>query len=120
MKFIAATKEDKLTLSMGDTLELGNWVDASFAVHPDCKSHGGLVSTLKGGSGAMSVGSENQKLDTDSSTAAEVAGTHQHLPRIIFVVPFLAAQGHELLKKHCLSGQQELDTVGDKWQEQFQ
>ena len=46
----------------------------------------------------MSAGSEKQKLNTDSSTAAEAVGTHQHLPWIIFAVPFLAVQGRELLE----------------------
>ena len=40
VKFMAATKDDVLTLSMGEMSALHSWVDASFAVHPDCKSHG--------------------------------------------------------------------------------
>jgi len=42
------------------------WVDASFAVHPNMRSHTGGVMTL-GSGGAYSV-STKQKLNTRSST----------------------------------------------------
>ena len=71
VKFMAATKDDTLTLSMGEMSALHSWVDALFAVHPNCKSHGGLVSIVKGRKGAILSGSEKQKLNTDSSTAAQ-------------------------------------------------
>ena len=95
VKFMAATKDDVLTLSMGEITALHNWVDASFAVHPDCKSHGGLVSIMKGGKGAILSGLEKQKLNTDSGTVAELAGTHQFSWRIVSAVVFLECQGHK-------------------------
>jgi hypothetical protein len=51
MKYLNGTKEEKLTLS-ADNLRVVKWyVDASFAVHPDFKSHTGAVMML--GKGAM-------------------------------------------------------------------
>ena len=40
VKFTVATKDNVLTLSVGKIVALNGWVDASFAVHPDHKSHG--------------------------------------------------------------------------------
>jgi hypothetical protein len=45
-------------------------VDAAFAVHPDFKSHTGATMTM--GDGAITSVSRKQKLNTRSSTAAEI------------------------------------------------
>ena len=46
MQYIKRTKKDILTLS-ADNLHVLKWyVDASFAVHPDFKSHTGAVLTM--------------------------------------------------------------------------
>jgi len=61
--------------------ESGNtyWsVDASFAVHNDMKSHTGGVMTL--GSGALIAMSAKQKLNTTSSTEAELVGVSDSMP----------------------------------------
>ena len=71
-------------------------MDASFAVHPDFRSHSGLVGKFKGGKGSIQCGSDKQKLNTDSSTTAELVGTHQYPPKILFAPPFLSAQGHDV------------------------
>ena len=52
-------------------------VDASFGVHPDMKSHTGAVMTL--GLGAMIAMSTKQKLNTTSSTEAELVGVSDSL-----------------------------------------
>jgi hypothetical protein len=51
---------------------MNTWIDASYAVHPDMKSHtGGAVSF---GTGAALSKSSKQKLNTRSSTEAELVG----------------------------------------------
>ena len=51
MKFLNTTGDDVLTLS-ADNLNIVKWkIDASFAVHPDMKSHTGAYITL--GKGAI-------------------------------------------------------------------
>ena len=74
--------------------ETGNtyWsVDASFAVHNDMKSHTGGVMTL--GSGALIAMSTKQKLNTTSSTEAELVGVSDSLPFNIWAAYFIKAQG---------------------------
>jgi hypothetical protein len=72
MKYLNGTRDDKLILS-ADKLNVVKWyVDTSFAVHPDFKSHTGGVLTL--GRGALTSLSKKQKLNTQSSTEAELVG----------------------------------------------
>ena len=68
-------------------------VDASFAVHPDFRSHGRLVGKFKGGKGLIQCGLDKQKLNKDGSTTAELVGTHQHPLKILFAPLFLSEQG---------------------------
>ena len=63
------------------TIELGNepkWrVDSSYVVHPDMKSYTGIYMTL--GKGATYTASCKQKLNTKSSTEAELDAMGQVL-----------------------------------------
>ena len=69
------------------------WVDASFAVHPDMKSHTGATMSL--GKGSVVSMSNKQKLNTRSSTEAELVGVDDAMPRIIWTRYFLKAQGYD-------------------------
>eukprot|EP00957_Ditylum_brightwellii_P087612 6670164-Ditylum_brightwellii.AAC.1 len=55
------------------------WVGASFAVHPDMKRHTGGV--LMMGKGAIRAGSTKQKLNTRSSTEAEIVRVDDLMPQ---------------------------------------
>ena len=72
MEYLNGTKELMLRL-WADDLRVVKWyVDASFAVHPDYRSHTGAAMTL--GEGAVIGLSKKQKLNTRSSTEAELVG----------------------------------------------
>ena len=68
------------------------WVDASFAVHPDMKSHTG--GTLSFGKGSVYSTSTGQRINSTSSTEAETIGMHEVLPQILWTRYFLEAQGY--------------------------
>jgi len=51
MRYLRATRDMVLTIKCDNVSIIKWWVDASFAVHPDMKSHTGTVMTL--GRGAM-------------------------------------------------------------------
>jgi hypothetical protein len=68
------------------------WVDASYAVHPDMKSHTGGVFSL--GKGGIFGTSTRQKINTKSSTEAELVGVAEVLPQILWTRYFLEAQGY--------------------------
>ena len=68
------------------------WADAAFAVHPDMKSHTGGVMML--GSGAIQCISRKQKLNTKSSTEAELVGADDVLNDLLWTRNFMEAQGY--------------------------
>jgi hypothetical protein len=68
-----------------------SWVDAAYAVRNDMKSHIGGATSL--GRGAIMCKSMKQKLNTKSSTEAEVVGSSDYLPNIIWARMILAKQG---------------------------
>jgi hypothetical protein len=67
-------------------------VDASFAVHPDMKSHTGGVMSLS--SGTIYGTSTRQKLNTKSSTEAELVGVNNVMLQVLWTRYFLEAQGY--------------------------
>jgi hypothetical protein len=69
-----------LTIGADDLSSIRTWVDASYAVHPDMKSHTGGVMSM--GTGGLVCKSSKQKLNT-KSTEAELVGATDYLPNTI-------------------------------------
>jgi hypothetical protein len=91
MKYLNGTRNDKLILSADDLHILKWYVDASFATHPDFKSHTGGAFTY--GIGVPISSSRKQKLNTRSSTEAELVGSDDMVTMILWTKLFLEAQG---------------------------
>jgi hypothetical protein len=86
-----------LKLSAWDGINKVEWfIDASFAVHPDFRSHTGAIVRFGGGLGSPIQQSLKQKLNMDSSTTSELVGVHQALPTVLWVKLFLEAQGYNI------------------------
>ena len=81
-----------LTLETDGTNIVKWWVDAFFAVHPDMKSHTGATMSL--GKGSVYSTSIRQKLNTTSSTEAELVGVSNVMPMIMWTMYFLQEQGY--------------------------
>ena len=83
----------KLCLKLkADNLQVVKWyVDASFAVHLDYRSHTGAVMTL--GEGSIITMSKKQKLNTRSSTEAELVGADDAATMILWTGLFIEQQG---------------------------
>jgi hypothetical protein len=92
MKYLRGTVEMPLTLEADDTRIVKWWVDASFAVHPDMKSHTGGAMTL--GKGVVYGTSTRQKLNTRSSTEGELVGVNDVMPQVLWTRYFLESQGY--------------------------
>ena len=71
-----------------------SWVDTAYAMHDDMRSHTGGATSL--GCGAIMCKSTKEKLNTKSSTEAEVVGSSDYLPNTIWARMFLAEQSYEL------------------------
>jgi len=96
LKYINGTRPDKLILS-ADNLHVIKWyVDASFAVHPDFKSHTG--GTMTYGRGSPITMLRKQKLNTRSSTEAELVGADDMSTMILWTRLFMEAQGYGIKK----------------------
>ena len=98
-KYLDATIGLPLILSMDGTGDMRWHVDASFAVHNDMKSHTGATMTMGRGS-AFNLSSK-QKINTGSSTEAELVGVNDALSQMVWSRHFLEAQGYCLEDNIC-------------------
>ena len=96
MRYLNGTRNDKLILSADNLHIIKWWVDAAFAVHPDFKSHTGAGMTL--GKGIIQSQSRKQKLNTKSSTEADLVGVDDVSTIILWTKLFMEAQGYEIKK----------------------
>ena len=98
LEYLHGTLDLSLILGADHLGSLHTWVDASYATHDDMKSHtGGVISF---GLGGLMCKSAKQKLNTKSSTEAELVGASDYLPSTIWAMHFLHAQGYPIRDSH--------------------
>jgi len=96
MRYLHNTMKWHTTLS-AESLRVMKWsIDASFAVHPDFKSHTG--GTMSWGKGAAQVMSRKQKLNSRSSTEAELIAVDDMITMILWTKLFMEWQGYPIEK----------------------
>ena len=83
-----------LTLEAQDLQIIKWWVDASYAPHADMRSHTGASMTI--GKGAPITVSSKQKINTKSSTEAEVVAVDDVMGHVMWTRYFMSAQGIEI------------------------
>jgi hypothetical protein len=94
LEYIKSSLDKTYTLGVDQLTTLRTWVDASYAVHPDMRSHtGGVMSLGRGGFGCTST---KHKISVKSSTEAETVGLSDYLPNTIWVTNFMEAQGYRI------------------------
>ena len=91
---VKQTAKDRLTLRADGSAILKWYVDASFPVHPDFKSHTGVAMTM--GKGAITSICRKQNLNTRSSTEAEVVAADYAVGPLIWTDNFLTAQRYNI------------------------
>jgi hypothetical protein len=91
VRYLNGTKDMGMRIH-GDSeeLDLCVYCDASFAVHPNMRSHSGAIITV--GSVPVFFKSNKQKLNTKSSTEAELVAISDVLPQAVNTARFLEAQ----------------------------
>ena len=94
IKYLRGTINLNLTLEADDAHIVKWWIDAAFATHVDYKSHTGGTMTM--GKGSVYSTSIGQKLNTKSSTEAELVGVSNVMPMIVWTRYFLEAQGYDV------------------------
>jgi hypothetical protein len=98
IKYLNGTKKLWLNLSAGNLNCIKWYMDTSFAVHPDFKSHTGATMHFEDGVGAVQYVSRKQKLNTRSSTESELVGANDISVVILWTKLFMEAQGYEITK----------------------
>jgi hypothetical protein len=94
LKYLNGTKTLGLALSADKDLSVLAYVDASYGVHWDAKSHTGALISL--GKGAIYSKSSKQKLVSKSSTEAELIGLSDSFTQAIWTRDFLIEQGYKV------------------------
>ena len=90
LQYLNRTIDRNLTIGAKKLRTMNAYADASYAVHLDMKSQIGECILFS--RGAIMSKSVKQKLNTRSSTEAEVAGCSDYLPSAIYSKLFLEAQ----------------------------
>ena len=92
MEYLKKTVNDCLTIRLDNLSRTVFSIDASYAVHPDGRSHTGM--TMNMGKGAITSLSRKQKLNTRSSTEAELVAVDDCMSQVLWTKYFLEDQGY--------------------------
>jgi hypothetical protein len=92
LSYLNGSKELNLVFNCSDSIEVVAFVDASFGIHNDMKSHTGSV--IKLGGNPIHVKSSKQKLNSKSSTESELIAVSESLPQVIWTKNFIESQGY--------------------------
>jgi hypothetical protein len=91
IKYLNGTSNLGIILSADSPARIKAYVDASYGVHDDGKSHTGLMVSI--GAGPISIKSSKQKIVTKSSTEAELISASDEASEALGNRDFLIAQG---------------------------
>jgi len=95
LKYLNATKDLVLHLRGDDFLSICAYIDASFAVHDDYKSHSGVFVSI--GMWPIFVKSLKQRLNRKSSTKTEMMiAIRDGLNHVLWIRNYLCDQGYKL------------------------
>jgi hypothetical protein len=101
MKYLLnGTKKKRLTLSAGSLCCIKWYVVASFAVHPDCKSHTEVTMSFENGKDTVQSISRKQKLTTKSSTEAKLVGVDNVSIMILWTKFVTMVGANKMISKH--------------------
>jgi Reverse transcriptase (RNA-dependent DNA polymerase) len=94
IRYLRGTAKLGIVLEGDKHLQVLAWIDASYGVHEDMRSHTGSVIGI--GKGPIYVKGSGQKLNTKSSTEAELVGLSDSTGQVLWTRNFLVSQGYEL------------------------
>jgi len=94
IRYIRGTSQLGIVLEASKNLGVLGYIDASYGVHQDLKSHSGCVIGI--GRGPIYAKSGAQKLNTKSSSEAELVALSDHTNQVIWTRNFLLDQGYNI------------------------
>jgi hypothetical protein len=94
IRYLRGTADKGIILIGTEQLTILAYIDASYAVHSDMKSHSGIIIGI--GRGPIWAKSSAQKINTKSSTEAELVALSDSTAQVIWTRNFLIAQGYNI------------------------
>ena len=94
MKYLQETQYLPLILEDDDSGVLKWYIDGSFAIHNNMKSHTEITLTMD--KGTIYGGSLNHKLNLKISTEAELISVSNGITQVLWMKYFLECQGYEV------------------------
>ena len=94
IKYLRSTKQLGIVLDGNKQIMILAYIDASHAIHDDCKSHTGVVISM--GKGPIYIKSTSQKINTRSSTESELVALSDSITQVIWARNFLLQQGYKI------------------------
>jgi hypothetical protein len=94
LDYLHGTQDDVACLSADDTQTIKWYIDSSFAVHKEMRSHTGAVMTL--GHGAIISDLTKQKVNARSLTKSEMIAVDNTITKLLQTKKFIEAQGHKV------------------------
>jgi histone deacetylase 1/2 len=94
LEYLNGTRELGITLEIKNKIEVSGWIDASYGIHSDRKSHSGVVISL--GRGPIFVKSSKQKIIAKSSTEAELIAISDGASQVIWCKDFINYLGYNV------------------------
>jgi Reverse transcriptase (RNA-dependent DNA polymerase) len=94
IKYIRGTALLGIILQCDNHIAVYAWIDASYAVHDDLRSHTGTVIGI--GRGPVHAKSTSQHLNVKSSFEAELVGLSDSSGQVIWIRNFLLEQGYKI------------------------
>jgi len=107
LRYINGTINLPLILRVFSMSVIKWWIDASFAVHADCRGHTGGAMSL--GKGCVTSATRKQKINTRSSTEAELVGVDDLMPQMLWTRYFIEEQGFAV--EECVLNQDNLSAM---------
>ena len=92
--FIKSTINEKRKIGVHSLTNLFTWVNASYAVHDNMRSHMGGIMSM--GNGIIHGKSAMNKINTKSTTEAELVSVAEYLPYNIWFTNFMEEQGYKV------------------------
>ena len=94
LNYLKTTEKEIVKMEADDEQVIKWYVNSSFAVHKDMRSHTGAIMTL--GTGAIISDSTKQKVNARSSTESKMIAADDMISKILWTKRFLEAQGHQV------------------------
>jgi hypothetical protein len=94
IKCLRKTRAKGMKLKLGEFISILAHIDVSYRVHWDMKSHTGVVIGI--GQGPVYAKGGTQKLNTKSSTEAELVGVSDSTGQVVWTRNFLLEQSYNM------------------------